>query len=580
MKRHRPVFLQMNGALLILLLLILLLYTYFSRTSFRVIDSQMADYNESQLLFLKYQIESNAERLSLTSNLLVRDSSLLDLQLSILTQDYYRMLDFQTHVKEKLNLQSFSSNWSNHLSVYLPDIQTRVSTDLSDSYDPSDLEGAVNGKWRFHLGDSRSSAYYQLFLWDPFLSEAGSPAVNAVFEVRFGLDNIRKMLQHYKLDSPGACFLLTADGRVFSNEEPKDGEFEQLGEKLLKEGLGGNGHRSQLVNGEQVFLSHAYLPDLDAYLIDFVPTRVFHEPIVKSRNLFYASMGVLIVLGLAAAYLLYLNVQKPVAMIMKGLKRFEIGDYSFRIHRKLRNEFDYMMQHFNDMGAKIQHLIQNVYEEQDRSRLATLKQLQSQINPHFLYNCLSFIAGCAKIGHTETIKEMAYHLGGYYRYITRVENQMPLLQEEADLVTHYLEIYSFRLERVEYRIDIPPDMRDEPVMRLILQPVVENAIVHGIEPKPGKGTVLIAGRRESEWSVLTVEDSGDGMTEREIEAYMRKLDQPMDGDTGCGLWNVHQRLKHRFGAGAGIFMQPSNRLSGLCVMLRWRREEDSRGESA
>ncbi|MGG6311470.1 cache domain-containing sensor histidine kinase [Paenibacillus macerans] len=578
MKRHRAIFLQINGVILILLIPAILLYAYFSRASIKVIDSQMTNYNESQLTFLKNQIESNVERLSLSSSVLVRDSSVLDLQLSILTKNYYRMIDFQTHVKEKLYLQSFSSNWSNQLSVYLPDIQTRVSTDLNDSYDQRVLDGAVNGKWRFHPGDSLNSAYYQLYVWDPFLSKYGSQTVNAVFEVRFGLDNIRKMLQHYKPESQGQCFLLTAEGNVFSNSAANDSEFMKIGANLLKEDLSGSGHRNVKFNGQEVFLSYAYLPELDAYLFDYVPTNVFHKPIIESRNLFYFSMILLIILGFAASYLLYLNVQRPVALIMKGLKHFEMGDYSFRIHRRFHNEFDYMMQRFNDMGTKIQHLIQNVYEEQNRSRLATLKQLQSQINPHFLYNCLSFIAGCAKVGLTETIKDMAYHLGGYYRYITRVENQMPLLKEEVELVAHYLEIYSYRLERLEYRIDIPQEMLNEPVMRLILQPVAENAVVHGIEPKPGWGTVLITGCREPDWNVLLIEDSGGGMTDSEIKEYMLRLDQPMDGSTGCGLWNVHQRLKQRFGPGAGVFIQPSKRLSGLCVTLRWKREQETKGE--
>jgi two-component system sensor histidine kinase YesM len=554
---------------------IVILFSYFSRTSFQVIDSQITAYNASQLQFLKNQIEANAERLSLSSSVLARDSSILELQMSILTHDYYGMIDFQTQVKEKLYLLSFSSNWSNDLSVYLPDTQRRISTNPNDRYDQRVLDRADNGSWHFRPGSAQESPYYQLFLWDPYLSKSNPQTVNAVFEVRFGLDNIRKMLQQYKRESPGHSFLLTSTGKVFSVSESSDADFERLGERLLMEGLSESGHRSiQLEEqGEQkAYLSYTHLPGLDAYLIDYVPLSAFHAPIIKSRNLFYISMFLLVIAGFAASYLLYLHVQKPISFIMKGLKHLEMGDYSFRINRRFHNEFDYMMLRFNDMGTEIQHLITNVYEEQNRSRLATLKQLQSQINPHFLYNCLSFIAACAKAGNTETIKQMAYHLGDYYRYTTRVENQMPLLKEEVDLVNHYLTIYSFRLERIDYRIDIPSDMLDEPVMRLILQPVVENAIIHGIEPKPGRGTILISGRRESEWNVLVVEDSGEGMTELEIGEYVHSLNQPMDEHTGCGLWNVNQRLIQRFGPGAGVFLEASKRLSGLSVSLRWKRE--------
>ncbi|KRF05506.1 hypothetical protein ASG89_20475 [Paenibacillus sp. Soil766] len=571
MKGHWPIFLKINGVILILLIPIVILFAYFNRTSFQVIDSQITAYNESQLQFLKNQIEANAERLSLSSSVLARDSSILKLQMSILTNDYYGAIDFQTQVKEKLYLQSFSSNWSNDLSVYLPETQRRISTNPNDRYDQRVLDMADNGNWHFRQGNSQESPYYQLFIWDPYFSKSNSQTVNAVYEVRFGLDNIREMLQHYKRDSPGHSFLLTSTGKVFSVNESNDAALEKLGENLLKEGLSESGHRRIQLEEQKAYLSYTHLSGLGAYLIDYVPLNTFHAPIIKSRNLFYISMFVLVILGFAVSYLLYLHVQKPISFIMKGLKQMEMGNYSFRINKRFHNEFDYMMQRFNDMGTEIQHLITHVYEEQNRSRLATLKQLQSQINPHFLYNCLSFIAGCAKAGYTETIKQMTYHLGDYYRYTTRVENQMPLLKEEVDLVNHYLNIYSLRLERIDYHIDIPAEMLDEPVMRLILQPVVENAIVHGIEPKLGRGTIMISGRRESDWNVLVVEDSGEGMTDLEIGEYVQTLEQPMDEHTGCGLWNVNQRLIQRFGQDAGIVIESSTRLSGLCVSLRWKR---------
>lgn len=572
MKRSRPIFVKMNGIILVVLIPAVILYTYFSTSSVQVIDSQMKAYKESQLLFLKSQIESNIERLSLSSNVLARDSSILDLYISILTKDYYRMIEYQTLVKEKLYLQSFSSHWSNELSVYLPDIQTRISTRLNSLYDPNVLERSENGVWQFQAGEGADQAYYQMLIWDPYLSKSDPDSVNAVFEVRFGLDNVRKMLQHYNLENPGHSFLLTASGEVFADAAASDAGYAELGAALLAEGLDGIGNRDLKVDGRQSYLSYAHVPHLDAWLVDYVPLQQFHAPVIQSRNLFYVSMLVLVALGFAASYLLYLHVHRPLSMLIRGLKQFEIGDYTYRIRQKFHNEFDYMMHRFNDMGREIQHLIQNVYEEQDRSRLATLKQLQSQINPHFLYNCLSFIAACAKAGETTTIKEMAYHLGGYYRYTTRVENQKATLGEEMDLVRHYLQIYSYRLERIEFEIDVPDELLGEPVMRLIVQPVVENAIQHGVEPKPGRGLVLVSARRENGWNIVQVDDSGDGMSEEAIKAYLQRLELPMNDDIGCGLWNVHHRLRHRFGAGAGIAMERSGILPGLSVSLRWRAD--------
>ena len=573
MKRSRPIFIKMTGVILILLIPAVILYTYFSTTSIQVIDKQMKAYKESQLLFLKSQIESNVERLSLSSNVLARDSSILDLHISMLTKDYYRMIEYQSLVKEKLYLQSFSSHWSNELSVYLPSSESRISTSPNGVYDPKLLELSENGVWRFHDGGDSRAAYYQMLIWDPYLSKSDPDSVNAVFEVRFDLDNVREMLEHYNAESAGHNFLLIASGQTFSVDKGGDAMYAELGASLLAEGLNDIGNADRTVDGKRTYLSYAYLPQLDAWLVDYVPLEQFHAPVIDSRNLFYVSMLLLIALGLAASYLLYLHVQKPLSLLIRGLKQFEIGDYGFRIGQKFHNEFDYMMHRFNDMGREIQHLVHNVYEEQNRSRLATLKQLQSQINPHFLYNCLSFIAASAKAGQTAVIKEMAYHLGGYYRYTTRVENQKATLKEEVDLVRHYLQIYTYRLERIAYEIDIPDEMLHENVMRLILQPVVENAIMHGVEPRPGQGFVRITGIMADGWNVLTVEDSGDGMSDDEMKALAGRLELPMDDASGCGMWNVHQRLKHRYGTGAGVSLAHSDALTGLRVSLKWRSEE-------
>ncbi|MHA6480991.1 sensor histidine kinase [Paenibacillus sp. strain BS8-2] len=573
MKRSRPIFIKMTGVILILLIPAVILYTYFSTTSVQVIDKQMKTYKESQLLFLKSQIESNVERLSLSSNVLARDSSILDLQISVLTKDYYNMIEYQSLVKDKLYLQSFSSHWSNELSVYLPVNESRISTRLNAPYDPSLLERSENGVWRFQSESGDAVPYYQLLIWDPYLSKGDPNTVNAVFEVRFPIDNVREMLGHYSVENPGESFLLTSSGEAFSDSVEEDEVNAELGARLLQGELDDIGNANMEVDGQRNYVSYAYVPQLDAWLVDYVPLALFHAPVIDSRNLFYISMLVLIGLGLAASYLLYLHVQKPLSALIRGLKQFEIGDYGFRISQRFHNEFDYMMHRFNDMGREIQHLVQNVYEEQNRSRLATLKQLQSQINPHFLYNCLSFIAASAKAGHTGVIKEMAYHLGGYYRYTTRVENQRATLKEEIDLVRHYLQIYTYRLERIRFEIHVPEDMLHEPVMRLIVQPAVENAIMHGVEPTLGQGLVLITGQSCDGWNIVTVEDSGNGMSDSEMKALAAKLELPMEDTSGCGIWNVHQRLKHRYGPGAGVTLERSGTLTGLCVTLKWRSEE-------
>src|SRR5690606_39681649 len=124
------------------------------------------------------------------------------------------------------------------------------------------------------------------------------------------------------------------------------------------------------------------------------------------------------------------------------------GYFSVRLNYSARNEFSLLFARFNIMAQRIQELIENVYEEKLRRREATLKQLQSQINPHFLYNCLFFIKNMARMKNEEAVVAMSLNLGEYFRYTTRLGNQTATLAEELSVIVNYLEIQNLRMRRI------------------------------------------------------------------------------------------------------------------------------------
>ncbi|WP_233476387.1 sensor histidine kinase [Paenibacillus sonchi] len=211
------------------------------------------------------------------------------------------------------------------------------------------------------------------------------------------------------------------------------------------------GHKNYLVSS----VKSSYL---EWYLVDVVPLDRILGPISVSRNLFYVSMLLLFVVGISASILLYQNVQRPIKKLIKGLRRVQRGDYSVRLHSEDHNEFSFLFYRFNDMSHQIQDLIENVFNEKIRAREATLKQLQAQINPHFLYNCLGFIINMAQMKDEEAVVSMAYNLSAYYRYTTRMERDTATLDDEVRLLVNYLDIQKLRNGRIEYHIDIPQEM--------------------------------------------------------------------------------------------------------------------------
>jgi len=244
-------------------------------------------------------------------------------------------------------------------------------------------------------------------------------------------------------------------------------------------------------------------------------------------------------------------------------------------------EFRLLTEGFNEMAKRVGDLIDKVLTEQLRAKEAEFKQLQSQINPHFLYNCLFFIKSKARIGDTESVEAMALSLGEYYRYMTRTEKDMVPLRSELDLIRNYVSILNLRKPRIDYVVDVSEELMDLPIPRLLLQPLVENAVMHGIEPKTGRGTLRITGRKLPDGFVLAVEDDGVGMTPEALHRLRGQLRGPKSEESGYGVWNVKQRFVQKFGPGA-VLEVDSTAGEGTTVTLRCEsgKQEESRHDDS
>src|SRR5690606_27492931 len=204
---------------------------------------------------------------------------------------------------------------------------------------------------------------------------------------------------------------------------------------------------------------------------------------------------------------------------------------------------------------------------------ATLKQLQSQINPHFLYNNFAFIQSMTQMGNKDAVIAFTQHLSQYYRYTTRTEMTSTALYEELNLIQNYLEIQQMQMLRLEYDINVPQSLLDLEIPRLIIQPVVENAIVHGIEKSLDSGLIRVTGKKEGEYAVIVIEDNGKGLSEEELERLRAVMARPMQDEMGFGLWNIHQQLLLYNEDGQGLVFGVSA-LGGLKVELYFRDREN------
>lgn len=213
---------------------------------------------------------------------------------------------------------------------------------------------------------------------------------------------------------------------------------------------------------------------------------------------------------------------------------------------------------FNQMVERIGNLVEDIRVEQLNLRATEQKLLQAQINPHFLYNTLDTIVWLAEANQTEQVVMMVTALSDFFRTTLSKGRDYITVQEEESHIHSYLKIQQFRYQDIlEYEIDIPEEMYHYRILKLTLQPLVENALYHGIKNKRGKGRILVTGYLESGRLVFLVQDNGQGMTgERlaQVQREMNKNQPDTDDPSGFGLYNVVQRIKLNYGAQYGIWI--------------------------
>ncbi|MGG4127805.1 sensor histidine kinase [Paenibacillus illinoisensis] len=578
MSYRTNLFSKMVILILIMLIPVVLLYWYSNHKTTAVLRDELNRSNSNQLEFFQNQVNTHIELLSSWPNLLIHDPDIASFR-RIYTDSRYFDLDAINLVKRiqnKLSIQESSSNWTTKLYLYSPSMGRVVSERDARFYDKQALRESMVSGWDVRkVVDGKDEKF--MFSWitaSPYGIK--DPAVNAetIIKLEFDSDNIRDMLDKFKDDGRHDPFYYREESGVIYNRTSDRELTNRLMDQLAIHTLQDVDNRTVVIDNEPYMVNTVKSSTIGWYLVDYMPLSDILKPIHQSNVLFYSSMICLLGMSFLAAYLLYVQVQVPVKQLIRGFQRLKQEDYSVRIKPKGRNEFSFLSERFNSMVEQIQQLFEHVYLEQIHVREARLKQLQSQINPHFFYNCFSFITSMAKLKRVDAVVAMSHNLSRYYRYTTRQERDVVPLNEEIEFVNCYLEIQQMRMDRIRYRIDLPDSMMRQEVPPLIVQPLVENAVIHGIEADADAGEIRVSGEKQNGVMILKVEDDGQGMTSEERDKLLDKLTGTMDQDMGCGLWNVNQRLQLRYGEQAGINITESP-LGGLCVALSWPAEDET-----
>ena len=302
------------------------------------------------------------------------------------------------------------------------------------------------------------------------------------------------------------------------------------------------------------------------------------ELILGNLSLITYILVATILISLLVCILISLIVSKrintPVQCMVDTMRLMESGDFNQKIEVRSNDEFGYLANQFNIMCERIKDLFQKNQEKQELLRIAEMKNLQAQINPHFLYNTLDSIKWLAKINGESEIYIMVKNLSILLKNSIRLSKEFVPVKDSLTTLESYIAIQNIRFDdKFDVIFQIEDDVLSYKIPNLLLQPLVENAMLHGLEAKPGKGTLYIRGFREHSNLILQVQDDGIGMTEQQKQELLASL-SVKDSTLHIGVKNVHQRVRLYYGEPYGLTIESEpNQGSTFTLTLPWSAEE-------
>lgn len=411
-----------------------------------------------------------------------------------------------------------------------------------------------------------------------------------VFIVELSYSKLQEWLNAIKVANQGDYYLVDRkDGRILLGPNLK-----AIGRPILPEAglskLRNTPEAPYLIAddiGGRTLVVHKELAGTDWMLVGKVPLGILLVQ-VKSVAVRTIVIGVISLLGaMLLAGLLSSRVLTPIKRLRAGLKQFMSGNYKAKVPVETDDEFGFLSRSFNQMTDEMNHLIRKVYESELAKKDAEIKALQSQINPHFLYNTLGTIDSLASVNGDHRLigtickslaKMLRYNIGGA---------SFSSLREEMTQIELYLSIQKIRYEsRLAFELIVEPGLENIRIPKLLIQPIVENSIIHGIERLRRGGKIVIeaysSGDRDAK---IRIVDNGKGVDPQKLLKLRSMLETRMtqgqlaeQSGTSIGLVNVHSRLQLLFGSGYGLTVD-SRADEGMEVVVKLMKTLEEGGNS-
>lgn len=268
-------------------------------------------------------------------------------------------------------------------------------------------------------------------------------------------------------------------------------------------------------------------------------------------------VSLIVAMVVAVTILLLNSITKPIGKLCKVTGQISEGDFSVRTKVDTSDEIAVLGESVNEMTEKLEVMVNKIKEDERKMRYAELRLLQEQINPHFLYNTLDTIVWLIEGKDSENAVKMVVSLSEFFRLVLSKGKEYITIQEEELHILSYLQIQQARYRDIlEYDVNMSQEIYPYKILKMTLQPLVENALYHGIKYKRAKGKITVTGSLKNQKIHLMVEDNGVGMEQEELDQLRIEIQRPCkETESGFGLANVNERIRMNFGAEYGMTIE-------------------------
>ncbi len=507
----------------------------------------------NSLAFMTNTIKDNLDHLENISKLICYDKDIAALNQS----PEGKMLWEYKNIAERLRF-SFNTNIINgEVRVFLLKKKKMLSSMYTDFYKDC-TEDQINYLKSYNVIDNPSWSFEinkdndQLELTHVYRPIHEYNTLGTAATIKIPQRQLESLLSDLVIMEGGSVFLVDSRDVFYSPYRIEAPIYDQLRIELTKQ----SNETTPIIknsSGKEFLLIYKSIEDTDLTMGMLLPQDEVIRPITNIETWLYILIVVSLVLAFMFAIITYRKLLLPLHKLIDGMKRVSKGDFKVHIEEEQKEELGFMFCQFNNMVKKIDQLINDIFTVRIQKHKSDLKLLQSQINPHFLYNCLNYIYQESMVENNESSAEMAIYLSRYFRFAFHLNNDITTVEKEITNIKTYIRIQTIRYpNKILLTTNLDDTTLDTQIPHLSIQPIVENAILHSMEETGDPVHIYIYSRIDDDGVHIYIENDGQSMSEGKLQSLNESLNEIDIESSDSGLKNTHIRLSMEYGEFAGL----------------------------